>query len=481
METNSPAFEGGLRSGDLITHVNGTNVQGLVHSQVIALILAEGNKVTIRAVPLDNTTIKMGGRKRGSNVGKMAKRGGRKKHQRGKTDDKKRRTSLFRRLSSRRAEQHLGSPLTPSRSFSSLNRSLSSGDSQPASPTRSKSPPSGRLWSPASDTSPPNSSQSSSPSSSTPNSPASTTPYSRPSSLGLKHNKLQAIKSPHRRKSVHNIPLSPLARTPSPSMASTSPTRSPSPLTLVHGPVGHPPGISNMTQTYNPSSQSSPSPSQSFNLNRRSGARPKSCEPGSPLLRRALSPDRLHPNSAEKQHRKSSSWNDKKDDKKSSGETKTAKLEHRRSLRLEGKSLDEKTGKLSGSPLTRRRLSADADQPHDKRSIQPHDKRSIQPHDKRSILLSKKTDKTKENKKLDKLEDKRKSDKTDDKKKGDDKKDSKKDDQTKENKGADKKDRTLERKDKLKKDRSLERKDSSLERRKEKKDDKKKDDKQDKK
>ena len=30
------------------------------------------------------------------------------------------------------------------------------------------------------------------------------------------------------------------------------------------------------------------------------GSRPKSAEPGSPLLRRALSPDRLHPRSAEK-------------------------------------------------------------------------------------------------------------------------------------------------------------------------------------
>ncbi len=53
---------------------------------------------------------------------------------------------------------------------------------------------------------------------------------------------------------------------------------------------------------------------------RKMGGRPKSCEPGSPLLRRALSPDRLHPSSAEKQqasglvrHRKQS-WHERRSD-----------------------------------------------------------------------------------------------------------------------------------------------------------------------
>ena len=255
----------------------------------------------------------------------MARRPSKKKHHRGKSDDKKRRTSLFRRLSSKRAEQHLGSPMTPSRSFTSLSRSLSSGDSLPGSPTRSpKSPPLSRMWSPASDSARSTgdtSSNSSSPSSSTPNSPASSAHFSRPSSLhGLKH-KLQTIKSPHRRKSVHNIPLSPLARTPSPSPMATSPTRSPSPLTMGQVPHHHSAvhGISNMTQTYNPSTQSSPSPVQLTPAARKIG-RPKSCEPGSPLLRRALSPDRLHPSSAEKQaqanlirHRKQS-WHERRSD-----------------------------------------------------------------------------------------------------------------------------------------------------------------------
>lgn len=321
VEQNSPAFEAGLRAGDLITHVNTENVQGLLHVQVVSLILQGGDKVTITAVPLESTSIKVGGRKRQPNAGKMTRRSSRRRHQRGKSEEKKRRPSLFKRLSSRRAEQHLGSPLTPSKSIGSLNRSLSSGDSLPGSPTRSKSPkspPTTRMWSPASDSalSTANSSNSSSPTSSTPNSPAAPSQFSRPSSLhGLKH-KLQTIKSPHRRKSVHNIPLSPLARTPSPSPMATSPTRSPSPLTLVQGQMSHPPGISNMTQTYNPS-QGSPSPGGHQTLTptaRKAMARPKSCEPGSPLLRRALSPDRLHPSAAEKQQSASArklSWQEK--------------------------------------------------------------------------------------------------------------------------------------------------------------------------
>ena len=125
---------------------------------------------------------------------------------------------------------------------------------------------------------------------------ASTT--TRPSSLhGLKHKhklgvKTKTLQSPSRRKSVGHIPLSPLARTPSPSpIPPISPTRSPSPLAL---PLGHHiPGSSNTTQTYSPGASLTP------NAAKKSFNRPKSAEPGSPLLRRALSPDRLHPRTAE--------------------------------------------------------------------------------------------------------------------------------------------------------------------------------------
>lgn len=166
-----------------------------------------------------------------------------------------------------------------------------------------RSPPTNRITfsSPESSHSPVNSSQSSSPSSSAPNSPAgvpsgATVHYQRPSTLhGLKHKlhtAAKSIHSPNRRKSVGHIPLSPLARTPSPSPLPSSPTRSPSPLAF---PTGHHPGSSNTTQSYSPGTSLSTPGSG----NKKGFGRPKSAEPGSPLLRRALSPDRLHPRSAE--------------------------------------------------------------------------------------------------------------------------------------------------------------------------------------
>lgn len=39
VEDGGPASEAGLRQGDLITHVNGEPVHGLVHTEVVELIL----------------------------------------------------------------------------------------------------------------------------------------------------------------------------------------------------------------------------------------------------------------------------------------------------------------------------------------------------------------------------------------------------------------------------------------------------------
>lgn len=39
VEEDGPAHEAGLREGDLITHVNGEPVHGLVHTEVVELIL----------------------------------------------------------------------------------------------------------------------------------------------------------------------------------------------------------------------------------------------------------------------------------------------------------------------------------------------------------------------------------------------------------------------------------------------------------
>ena len=44
VEEGSPAQEAGLRAGDLITHVNGESVLGLVHRDVVELLLKVGER-----------------------------------------------------------------------------------------------------------------------------------------------------------------------------------------------------------------------------------------------------------------------------------------------------------------------------------------------------------------------------------------------------------------------------------------------------
>ena len=256
---------------------------------------------------MDDTSIQAVVKKRRSHPGKMAKRTPSKKKQQEKKVEKKKR-GLLRRLSIKKpGSDHHGhsllpnSPLTTSRQHISatFSKSWSCGDNSLGASKSNRSLPISMPWSHDS-----NSSTSSSPNSSGPNSPqASSSQFSRPSSLhGLKHKRTQSLKSPNRRKSVHNIPLSPLARTPSPSPIPppASPTRSPSPLAVVHG---HQVGSSHMVQQTIPSYLNTSNQTLSGGspvVRKSSFTRPKSVEPGSPLLRRTLSPDRLHPNSAEK-------------------------------------------------------------------------------------------------------------------------------------------------------------------------------------
>ncbi|GAB1288780.1 Non-specific serine/threonine protein kinase [Apodemus speciosus] len=272
VEDGGPASEAGLRQGDLITHVNGEPVHGLVHTEVVELVLKSGNKVSISTTPLENTSIKVGPARKGSYKAKMARRSKRNRAKDGQ--ESRKRSSLFRKITKQASLLHT------SRSLSSLNRSLSSGESGPGSPTHShslspRSPPQGcRVAPDAVHSVGGASSQSSSPSSSVPSSPAGSG-HTRPSSLHGLAPKLQRQYRSPRRKSAGSIPLSPLAHTPSPPAAAASPQRSPSPLS------GH-------------GSQSFPAKLHLSPPLGRQLSRPKSAEPPrSPLLKRVQSAEKL--------------------------------------------------------------------------------------------------------------------------------------------------------------------------------------------
>ncbi|GAA6078100.1 microtubule-associated serine/threonine-protein kinase 1 isoform X1, partial [Tachysurus ichikawai] len=129
VECGGPAQDAGLCAGDLITHVNGESVHGLVHTEVVELILKSGNKVTVTTTPFENTSIKIGPARKPSSRAKMARRN--KKSITKEGQESKKQSPWLRKITKHSNLLHT------SRSLSSLNRSLSSGDSLPGSPTHS--------------------------------------------------------------------------------------------------------------------------------------------------------------------------------------------------------------------------------------------------------------------------------------------------------------------------------------------------------
>uniref|UniRef100_A0A8C0VVA3 non-specific serine/threonine protein kinase n=1 Tax=Cyanistes caeruleus TaxID=156563 RepID=A0A8C0VVA3_CYACU len=267
VEEGSPAQEAGLRAGDLITHVNGESVLGLVHRDVVELLLKSGNKVALRTTALENTSIKIGPARKNSSKTRMARRS---KKSRKRDGQDSRRKSLFKKISKQSSVLHT------SRSFSSgLHHSLSSSESLPESPTHSLSPGPTTPLTFSLCTADAVSPQSTSPSSSTPTSPAG---HVRPSSL---HGLAPKLGGPRykvgRRKSTSSIPPSPLACTPSSAQRPPSPQRSPSPL---HGYPKTPHSFQGKTL----------SPPTIV----RQSSRPRSADcPRSPLLKRVQSAEKI--------------------------------------------------------------------------------------------------------------------------------------------------------------------------------------------
>ncbi|CAF1136406.1 unnamed protein product [Adineta ricciae] len=68
---HGPAAEAGLKPNDVITHVNERPVAGLLHSEVVKLILSGSETLSIRAIPCSETQIRTGGRRRSPSKQKL--------------------------------------------------------------------------------------------------------------------------------------------------------------------------------------------------------------------------------------------------------------------------------------------------------------------------------------------------------------------------------------------------------------------------
>eukprot|EP00117_Sycon_ciliatum_P010604 scpid10839/ scgid0601/ len=261
------AWSAGIRSNYLITAIDDVPVAGLKHTDVVHLLLAGGKKqVTFNMVHLEETSITSGGRKRTpSHAHRLSS-----KQELGLG-------KLFRQTSAKKSRQRMAA-------LFSLRHGRKTRDSNAAA-----QPPA--AGSSAGGTSAAGSSN--------------TLPLT-PSGKGAISNSIsklaRMIVKPRRRSSVASMPVSPLARAPSPGSVASPTSNSPpllrasSPLVPL-APAPHSSVASAVSQSHIPlrKTMSASGVATSHTLPRHAGSAlldvPASKNTSSPLLRRTLSPD----------------------------------------------------------------------------------------------------------------------------------------------------------------------------------------------
>jgi microtubule-associated serine/threonine kinase len=292
VDDDGPAWQAGLRPGQLVTHVNGKPVTGLLHTEVVQLIIAGGRSCELCTIPLESTPIRAGGRQRSQSLARRLSStqdvgtGSSGHASRGKTHERKSSSLLFWRRKKKNKEQKersKSSPASPTRSPpESPRRGITSSSSSLPRERRLPSPPQGS---------------------------SSSSSSQRAHSFGFLP---KLFRSPRRKPHGPGTPVSPLARTPSPAMtaspvATASPGgawvsagggRSPSPL----APVGSRSRTSLGSMSISPPSAGPFSEddaaefSPGYSRSQSTGTHPSgrtSTSGTSPLLRRALSPDHM--------------------------------------------------------------------------------------------------------------------------------------------------------------------------------------------